>query len=233
MNNVNKKTVKTCQYCNRQLDKDYDICPYCSNELKPHFKNSNIDNYENVHKDDDNFVYNEIAEVDSKEKNAGLICIICGGIVAVTLIICLVITSHNTRKTREFETMSAEKSTTTTVTTQVTVTTPTVTAPADPVVVSITKPSKVKIAKVKSGKKRLKITWKKIAGVTKYRVKVSTNKKGNKNVSYENVPSNKNSVIVNGLKKKTYYYVRVKAVKINYGVKVEGNYSKYVKKRTK
>ena len=232
MKYVNKKTVKSCQYCRKPLDKDYYICPYCGGKLKSYIDNSDIDNYEYVHTDDDDFVYNKVIETDSKEKNAGLICIICGGLVAVTLIICLVITSSNIRKVRDFETKPSEMTTTTATTIHVTMTTSTTTSAA-PVVVSITKPSKVEIKKVKSGKKNLKITWKKISDVDKYRIKVSTNKKGNNNLSYENVPGNKNSVTVKGLKMKTNYYIRVKAVKISYGVKVEGDYLKYVKKRTK
>ena len=231
MRYVDQKTVKSCQYCRRLLDKDYDVCPYCGGELKSSVENQFNDNYEDSHMDDDEFVFGESGEPNPKGKKVGMICGICGGVIAVVLIVCFVITSSNINKTKNFEAKNAVMTSQTT-TTQVSAAPPSTTS-AKPVVVSMTKPSKVKITKVNALKKGFKITWKKIPGATKYRVKVSANKKGNNNVSYETVSSDKNSVTVKGLKKKSNYYVRVKAITINYGVKVEGDYSKYVSKKTK
>lgn len=95
------------------------------------------------------------------------------------------------------------------------------------------KPNKVKIAKVTSKKGAFKVKWKKVAGATKYRIKVSANKKGNRDVCYETVNSGRNTVTIKGLKRKKNYYIKVKAIAVNYGVKVEGDYSKSVIKKTK
>lgn len=232
MRYVNNKTVKSCQYCRTPLDKDYDICPYCKNELKSQTAIRQNESHRPSHDEDGDFVYG-YSEQNSKGKKIGLICGICGGILAIALIVCIAITNSNISGIRNMETKPVSQTVQTTPSAQPAAAKPAASTTAKPVVVSMEKPKKVKITKVISGKKQLKIKWKKVPGVTKYRVKVSTNKKGNRDVSYETVASGKNSVTIKGLKKKTNYYVKVKAITVNYGVKVEGDYSKYIIKKTK
>lgn len=249
MRYVNARPVKKCQYCGMPLDKDYDICPHCQNNLKPQVYNQTNQSYNQnrneshkpSHEEDNDFVYesdNEFVydyggndEKVKKSKKIGLVCAICGGLLAIALVVCIAVTSNNIN---EVKTLEAENrtATTTTAATQATAQ-PAQTTTAAPVVVSVKKPAKVKITKVTSGKQKIKVKWKKVSGATKYRVKVSTSKKGKNNVTYETVSSNNNSVVVSGLKKNTNYYVRVRAIKNKYGVKVEGDYSNYIIKKTK
>lgn len=225
------KPFKICQYCGTPLDDDYEACPYCKNVLKTTPQNQQNESYKASHDDDGDFVYGS-SEHSSNGKIIGLVCGICGGILAILLVVFIIITSSNTSGVRSLSKKSSSQTAQTAPSAQADAK-PAATTAAKPVVVSMEKPAKVKLTKVISGNKKLKVKWKKVKGATKYRVKVSTNKKGNRDVSYETVASGKNSVTIKGLKKKTNYYVKVKAITVNYGVKVEGDYSNYTIKKTK
>lgn len=245
MRYINTNSVKKCQYCRMPLDKDYDICPHCQSNLKPQLSNqtnqSRNENYQSSHEKDNDFVYEtddefvyDYAEKDmtaKKGKKIGLVCAICGGLLAIALVVCIAVTSNNINQVKSLE--EEAKQTTSAVTTQKASVQPAAATSAEPVVVSVKKPAKVKITKVISGSKKLKVKWKKVSGAAKYRIKVSTSKNGKNNVTYETVSSKKNSVVISGLKKNTNYYVRVRAITNKYGVKVEGDYSNYIVKKTK
>lgn len=95
----------------------------------------------------------------------------------------------------------------------------------------ITKPAKTAGVKVTSKKKSLKVTWKKIKGVKKYRVQLCTSRKFKKGVITRNV--SKNMLTIKKLKAKKRYYVRVCAVKTSGKKTVYGKWSKVANKKTK
>lgn len=229
MRYINNKPVKLCQYCSTPLDKDYEICPYCNNVLKEKPKDEQNQSYKTSHENDDDFVYTY--DKRSKSKKAGIILGVCGGFLAMAVIVFIIVVSSNVSEVKNIKTEPASQ------TARAVQATPpaqsAATAASNPVVVSMEKPNKVKIAKVTSKKGAFKVKWKKVAGATKYRIKVSSNKKGNRDVCYETVNSGRNTVTIKGLKRKKNYYIKVKAIAVNYGVKVEGDYSKSVIKKTK
>ena len=94
-------------------------------------------------------------------------------------------------------------------------------------------------AVLKSGKKQLKVTWKKVSGVSGYQVQYSTSKKFYKSKSKTITVkgSKKNSKTIKKLKGKKKYYVRVrtyKTVKLNgKSVKVYSKWSTVKSVKTK
>lgn len=86
---------------------------------------------------------------------------------------------------------------------------------------TVKKPGKVKIKSAKNVKgKKIKITWKKVTGATKYQVKVGTTKKTTKKLTYT----------MKGLKKNKTYKVNVRAYKKGAGY---GAWSKTKKVKVK
>lgn len=85
-------------------------------------------------------------------------------------------------------------------------------------------PAKAKIKKVKAGKKTVKVTWKKVAGATKYRVYRATKKNGAYKL-VKTLGSSKRSWTNKKLKSGKRYYYKVRAYKKASGKKVYGAYS--------
>lgn len=102
--------------------------------------------------------------------------------------------------------------------------------------VSVPKVAKVKSVKVKSGKRKLTLTWKKNSDISGYQIQISENKKFKQ---YTQI-TKKNSVkkcIISKLKKKKTYYIRIRAYKTYKNAngirkKAEGKWA-VVKKKTK
>ena len=93
------------------------------------------------------------------------------------------------------------------------------------------KPARVKIKKVKSGKKRFKIIWKKVKGADGYIIQYSLSrkfKKGKKYLTKTITVKNKKSAkkIVKKLKKNKKYYVRVRAFRKTAKKKTLGKWSR-------
>ncbi len=225
MKYINENIYKTCQFCRQPLDDDYEVCPKCGKVLKQKTETAPEQTERTSHEEDASFVYKQ--EQGSKSGKTAVILSICGGALALALIICIAVIFRNGNESGG---LTAE---TTSQTAQTAAPAAVTEATTSPVVVSMDKPQKVKLTKVTSKANSITVKWKKVKGATKYRLKVSTNKKGNRNVCYETVDADKNTATIKGLKKNTKYYVKVKAIAINYGVKVEGDYSSYVIKKTR
>nr|MBP3598387.1 Ig-like domain-containing protein [Eubacterium sp.] len=96
------------------------------------------------------------------------------------------------------------------------------------------KPTKVTINKVvKSGKKKLKVTWKWSVEADGYQIQYAQNKKFTKKKKTVKVASWKSNQTLKGLKSKKTYYVRVRAYKKDTGGKVYGSWSKVKKCKVK
>lgn len=93
-------------------------------------------------------------------------------------------------------------------------------------------PKKVKISKVKAGKKKATVQWKEVNGASGYQVQMSTKKKkGFKNIKKS---TKKLKFVKKKLKSKKTYYFRVRAfVKGANGKKVYGKWSKVKKVKVK
>lgn len=99
---------------------------------------------------------------------------------------------------------------------------------------TITAPAKVKIRKLTAGKKKLTVTWKKVAGARGYRIQIARNRGFTKSLKTYNVSANKFKKVFSRLKKKTTYYVRINAFcNDEDGNKLVGKYSTVKKKKTK
>ncbi len=99
---------------------------------------------------------------------------------------------------------------------------------------TITAPAKVKIRKLTAGKKKLTVTWKKVAGARGYRIQIARNRGFTKSLKTYNVSANKFKKVFSRLKKKTTYYVRINAFcNDEEGNKLVGKYSTVKKKKTK
>jgi len=99
---------------------------------------------------------------------------------------------------------------------------------------TITAPAKVKISKLTAGKKKLTVTWKKVAGAKGYRVQIARNRGFTKSLKTYNVSANTFKKVFSRLKKKTTYYVRINAFcNDEDGNKLIGKYSTVKKKKTK
>lgn len=99
---------------------------------------------------------------------------------------------------------------------------------------TITAPAKVKIRKLTAGKKKLTVTWKKVAGARGYRIQIARNRGFTKSLKTYNVSANTSKKVFSRLKKKTTYYVRINAFcNDEDGNKLVGKYSTVKKKKTK
>ena len=88
-------------------------------------------------------------------------------------------------------------------------------------------PKKTAIKNVKAGKKQLKVTYKKVKGVTGYQIQTATNKSFKKNAKAVTVKgAKKTSKAVKKLKSGKKYYVRVRAYKTVNGKKYYSSWSK-------
>ena len=102
---------------------------------------------------------------------------------------------------------------------------------------------KVKKAKIKkvtktSKKRRLKVSWKKIRGVSGYQIKCGLNRKMKKGKKVVFVNANRSFKIIKGLKSKRVYYIKVRAYKKYVSAKGEikksfGKWSKIIKAKTR
>ena len=100
------------------------------------------------------------------------------------------------------------------------------------------KPKATSIKKLTKGKKKFKVAWKKISGVTGYQIQYATDKKFKKNKKTVTVKGSKTtSKTISKLKSKKTYYVRVrtyKTVKVNgKSTKVYSSWSKVKSVKTK
>lgn len=86
--------------------------------------------------------------------------------------------------------------------------------------------TRVKSVKLSSSSKKIKVSWKKVAGVTGYQVQYAVNKKFKKaaTVSVKKAKTTK-TTIKKGLKKGKKYYVRVRAYKTVGGKRTTGKWS--------
>ena len=115
-------------------------------------------------------------------------------------------------------------------------------SPAPSKVIKVVKP-KVKQAKIKkvtktSKKRRLKVKWKKISGVSGYEIKCGLNRKVKKGKKVVFVKANQSSKIIKGLKSKKVYYIKVRAYKTYKSEsgemrKSNGKWSKIIKAKTR
>ena len=102
---------------------------------------------------------------------------------------------------------------------------------------------KVKKAKIKkvtktSKKRRLKVSWKKVRGVSGYQIKCGLNRKMKKGKKVIFVKANRSSKIIKGLKPKKTYYIKIRAYKKYVSAKGEikksfGKWSKIIKAKTR
>lgn len=106
---------------------------------------------------------------------------------------------------------------------------PQVKTTATPTPTATTKPAKVTVKTVKSStSKTLKITWKKLSGVSGYQVCYSTKSSFSGNTK-KAVSKSKNTVTIKKLKAGKTYYVKVRAYKTVNGKKSYGTWSKKYK----
>ena len=95
------------------------------------------------------------------------------------------------------------------------------------------KPAKPVVSKLTSPKvKKLKVTYKKSAGASKYEIKYSTSKKFSKKTT-KTVTTSKLKKTISGLKKGKTYYVKVRSFKKVSGKTYYSNYSKIKKVKIK
>ncbi|MGN1328382.1 MAG: fibronectin type III domain-containing protein [Eubacterium sp.] len=123
--------------------------------------------------------------------------------------------------TKEIETTTAANSSSVT-TTATAATTPTSTASSK--ATKISKPSKVKITKLKTSKKTITVYWKKMSA-SGFQVQYSTSSKFKKAKTVTVKGSSKTSAKIKSLKKGKKYYVRVRAYKTVNGKKYYGSWS--------
>ncbi|MBC6681178.1 fibronectin type III domain-containing protein [Zhenpiania hominis] len=106
------------------------------------------------------------------------------------------------------------------------------TVPAN--VAKVVKPSKVTGLKVKAGKKKMTVRWKRNTKATGYQITYAQNKKfkkGKKNITIAKNKTTKKTI--KKLKAKKTYYVKVRAYKKSGSKKLYGAYSKVKKVRVK
>jgi len=97
---------------------------------------------------------------------------------------------------------------------------------------TVTKPAKVSIKSLKTGSKKLTITWKK-ATCTKYQVYVAKNKTFTKGLKKYNLSAKYTKKTLTKLKKGTKYYVKVRAIKVYNGKTYYGQWSTVKQKTVK
>lgn len=76
------------------------------------------------------------------------------------------------------------------------------------------------------GKKKVKITWKKVSKADKYQVQLANNRKFTKGKRVKTVSAKKKSVTFSGLARGKQYYGRVRAYRVIKGKKYSGKWSK-------
>lgn len=96
----------------------------------------------------------------------------------------------------------------------------------------ITSVGKVKKVSKKSKKYKVAIKYKKVKNAYKYQIQYSTNKKFKASKTKTRITS-KTKYTINGLKRKTKYYIRVRAYRVQFGERVYGKWSKVRKVKTK
>ena len=102
-----------------------------------------------------------------------------------------------------------------------------------PTVAPVKKPGQVKGLKLKAGKKKVTVTYKKVSGATSYKVTYSTSKKFKK-AKTATVKSGKTvKKTISKLKSKKTYYVKVRAVKKVKGKSYTGKWSAVKKVKVK
>ena len=105
-----------------------------------------------------------------------------------------------------------------------TVTPAPVQTPASPAT-SVKKPARVKLTSLKSSKKKIKVSYKKISGVKGYEISYADNKKFKKAKTIK-VKAKVTSRAIKKLKSGKKYFVRVRAYRISSGKKLTGKWSK-------
>lgn len=90
----------------------------------------------------------------------------------------------------------------------------------------VKKPFSTKIKSVKKAKKSLKITWKKVKGITGYQIQYSTSSKFKKAKKITIKKANTVSKTIKKLKAKKKYYIRIRSYVVVNGTKKYSNWSK-------
>ncbi len=99
---------------------------------------------------------------------------------------------------------------------------------------TVSKPKSTNTKKIKTAKKAISVTWKKVGGVKGYQVQVATDKKFKKNKKTVTIKKQKTTkTTVKKLKAKKKYYVRIRTYKIVNGKKVYSSWSKVKSVKTK
>lgn len=96
----------------------------------------------------------------------------------------------------------------------------------------ITKPSKVKVTKVSTGKKQITLNWKKVKA-SGYEIQYSTSKNFKKNTKTVTVKKSRKTAMVKKLKSGKTYYVRIRAYSKVNGKKYYGTWSNVTKVKVK
>ena len=99
---------------------------------------------------------------------------------------------------------------------------------------AVSKPKSTNTKNIKTAKKAISVTWKKVGGVKGYQVQVATDKKFKKNKKTVTIKKQKTTkTTVKKLKAKKKYYVRVRTYKIVNGKKIYSSWSKVKSVKTK
>ena len=106
-------------------------------------------------------------------------------------------------------------------------------APAEKTIKITVTPNAVNISKITVKGKKVKVAWSKNSNAVGYQIKLSKNKNFKKVVKTVNVSNTAKTATVKKLKKKTTYYVKVRAYILVDNVKVYGRYSSVKKAVTK
>ncbi len=92
---------------------------------------------------------------------------------------------------------------------------------------------KVKGLKVKASKKKIKVIWKKVSGVSGYQIQYSLKKNMKKSKKKTVKGAKKTKVTIKKLKSKKKYYVRIRTYKVAGGKKIYSKWSKIKKVKVK
>ena len=99
---------------------------------------------------------------------------------------------------------------------------------------TVSKPKSTNTKNIKTAKKAISVTWKKVGGVKGYQIQVATDKKFKKNKKTVTIKKQKTTkTTVKKLKAKKKYYVRIRTYKIVNGKKVYSSWSKVKSVKTK
>lgn len=98
---------------------------------------------------------------------------------------------------------------------------------------TVTAPGRIQRPSVKrSGKKAVKLSWKKVKGANGYQIQYALNKKFTKKKKSKLIKINKNGITIKKLKKKTYYF-RIRAYKLDGKKRLYGKWSKVKRVKVK